>query len=54
MTGDQSLKMEKRCAAVLAIAIALMVHRTLDAVMIHEIIGAPEQARRADWIVQTR
>jgi hypothetical protein len=43
MTGDQSLKMEKRCAAVLAIANALMVHRTLDAVMIHEIIAsAPE------------
>jgi hypothetical protein len=38
--------MEKRCAAVLAIANAVMVHRTLDAVMI------PEQARRADWIVQ--
>ena len=37
-------------AAVLAIANALMVHRTLDAVMIHEIIAsAPEQARRADW-----
>jgi hypothetical protein len=53
MSGDQSLKMEKRCAAVLAIANALMVHRTLDAVMIHEIIAsAPEQARRADWIVQ--
>jgi hypothetical protein len=29
---------------------ALMVHRTLDAVMIHEIIArAPERARRADW-----
>jgi hypothetical protein len=34
---------------------ALMVHRTLDAVMIHEIIiheiiaRAPERARRADW-----
>jgi hypothetical protein len=27
-----------------------MVHRTLDAVMIHKIIAsAPEQARRADW-----
>jgi hypothetical protein len=37
-------------AAVLAIANALMVHRTLDAVMIHEIIAsAPERARRADW-----
>jgi hypothetical protein len=37
-------------AAVLAIANALMVHRTLDAVMIHEIIArAPERARRAAW-----
>jgi len=37
-------------AAVLAIANALMAHRTLDAVMIHEIISrAPERARRADW-----
>jgi hypothetical protein len=36
--------------AVLAIANALMVHRTLDAVMIHEIIArAPERARRAAW-----
>jgi hypothetical protein len=36
--------------AVLAIANALMVHRTLDAVMIHKIIAsAPERARRADW-----
>jgi hypothetical protein len=36
--------------AVLAIANALMLHRTLDAVMIHEIIAsAPEHARRADW-----
>jgi hypothetical protein len=35
---------------VLAIANALMVHRTLDAVMIHKIIAlAPERARRADW-----
>jgi ABC-type sugar transport system ATPase subunit len=37
-------------AAVLAIARALMVHRTLDAVMIYDIIArAPERARRADW-----
>jgi hypothetical protein len=37
-------------AAVLAIANALMIHRTLDAVMIHKIIAlAPERARRADW-----
>jgi hypothetical protein len=37
-------------AAVLAIANALMIHRTLDAVMIHEIIArAPERARRAAW-----
>jgi hypothetical protein len=37
-------------AAVLAIANALMIHRTLDAVMIHKIIAsAPEHARRADW-----
>jgi hypothetical protein len=36
--------------AVLAVARALMIHRTLDAVMIHEIIAlAPERARRADW-----
>jgi hypothetical protein len=36
--------------AVLAIANALMIHRTLDAVMIHKIIAsAPERARRADW-----
>jgi hypothetical protein len=36
--------------AVLAIANALMIHRTLDAVMIHEIIAlAPERARRTDW-----
>jgi hypothetical protein len=35
---------------VLAIARALMVHRSLDAVMIHEIIArAPERARRAAW-----
>jgi hypothetical protein len=35
---------------VLAIARALMVHRTLDAVMIHKIIAlAPERARRAEW-----
>ena len=34
----------------LAIANALMVHRTLDAVMIYEIIArAPERARRAAW-----
>lgn len=38
-------------AAVLAIAEALMVHRTLDAAMIDTIIAvAPERARRADWI----
>ena len=37
-------------AAVLAIANALMVHRTLDAVMLHQIITlAPEIARRAEW-----
>ena len=37
-------------AAVLAIARALTRYRTLDAVMIHEIIAsAPERARRADW-----
>jgi hypothetical protein len=37
-------------AAVLAIANALMIHRTLDAVMIHKIIAsAPERARRSDW-----
>jgi hypothetical protein len=36
--------------AVLAVARALMIHRTLDAVMIHKIIAsAPERARRADW-----
>jgi hypothetical protein len=36
--------------AVLAIANALMVHRTLDAVMIHKIIAsAPERARPAAW-----
>lgn len=36
--------------AVLAIAHALMIHRTLDAVMIHKIIASgPEHARRADW-----
>jgi hypothetical protein len=35
---------------VLAIANALMIHKTLDAVMIHQIIAlAPERARRADW-----
>jgi hypothetical protein len=34
---------------VLAIAIAPIIHRTLDAVMIHKIIAsAPERARRAD------
>lgn len=38
-------------AAVLAIAEALMVQRTLDATMIDDIISrAPERARRADWI----
>jgi hypothetical protein len=37
-------------AAVLAIANALMIHRTLDAVMIHKIIAsAPEHDRRAEW-----
>jgi hypothetical protein len=37
-------------AAVLAIANALMIYHTLDAVMIHKIIAsAPEYARRADW-----
>jgi len=37
-------------AAVLAIAEALMIHRTLDAAMIDTIIAAaPERARRADW-----
>jgi hypothetical protein len=36
--------------AVLAVANALMVHRTLDAVEIHKIVAlAPERARRADW-----
>jgi hypothetical protein len=40
----------RHCDTVLAIANALMIHRTLDAVMIHEIIAlAPERARRADW-----
>jgi hypothetical protein len=35
---------------VLAIAEALMIHRTLDAAMIDSIIAAaPERARRADW-----
>jgi hypothetical protein len=35
---------------VLTIAMALMVHRTFDAVMIHVIfVRAPERARRADW-----
>jgi hypothetical protein len=37
-------------AAVLAIAKALMIHRTLDAVAIDTVIAAaPERARRADW-----
>jgi hypothetical protein len=37
-------------AAVLAIAEALIVHRTLDGAMIDSIIAAaPERARRADW-----
>lgn len=36
--------------AVLAIAEALLIHRTLDAAMIDAIISrAPERARRADW-----
>jgi hypothetical protein len=40
----------QRRAAVLAIAEALMVHRTLDAAKIDTIIAAaPERARRADW-----
>ena len=35
---------------VLAVANALMTHRTLDAVMNRKIIAsAPERARRADW-----
>ena len=35
---------------VLAIANAPMIHKTLDAVMIHEIIAlAPNRARRVDW-----
>jgi hypothetical protein len=42
---------EQHRAAVLAIAEALMIHRTLDAVQIDTIIAsAPERARRADWI----
>jgi hypothetical protein len=37
-------------AAVLAIAEALMIYRTLDAAMIDTIIAsAPERGRRADW-----
>jgi hypothetical protein len=37
-------------AAVLAIAKALVIHRTLDAATIDDIIAtAPERARRADW-----
>jgi hypothetical protein len=37
--------------AVLAVARALMIHRTLDAVMIHKIIAsAPERARRVKWV----
>jgi hypothetical protein len=41
---------EQHRAAVLAIAEALMVHRTLDAEQIDTIIAtAPELARRADW-----
>jgi hypothetical protein len=41
---------EQHRAAVLAIAEALMVHRTLDAEQIDTIIAsAPERARRADW-----
>jgi hypothetical protein len=41
--------------AVLAIAKALMVHRTLDSIMIDDIIrSAPEHARRADWSVVER
>jgi hypothetical protein len=33
-----------------AIAEGLMIHRTLDAAMIDDIISrAPERARRADW-----
>jgi len=38
-------------AAVWAIAEALMVHRTLNAQQIDDIIAAaPERARRADWV----
>jgi hypothetical protein len=45
----KALIMQHR-AAVLAIAKALMVHRTLDAAMIDDIISrAPERARRTDW-----
>jgi hypothetical protein len=37
-------------AAVLAIAVALLIHRTLGADQIDNIIAsAPERARRADW-----
>jgi hypothetical protein len=39
----------RHCAAVLAIADALMIERTLDAAMVDSIIAAaPERARRAD------
>jgi hypothetical protein len=45
----KSLILQHR-AAVLAIASALMIHRTLDAAMIDTIITrAPELSRRADW-----
>jgi hypothetical protein len=41
---------EQHGAAVLAIAEALMIHRTLDTEQIDTIIaGAPERARRVDW-----
>jgi ATP-dependent Zn protease len=45
----KSLILQHR-AAVLAVAEALIIHRTLDASMIDGIIAsAPERARRADW-----
>ena len=41
---------EQHRAAVLAIAEALMVHRTLDAEQLDTIIAsAPDRARRVDW-----
>jgi hypothetical protein len=45
----ESLVRQNRAAA-LAIAEALMIHRTLDAATIGTIIAtAPERARRVDW-----